>query len=137
MEILKSKFSKKENCIHTRNITVFYDLAPTDDQYKIYSKHLNECSACKKAYNHFAEEMKAIQVFIPKTTMDGDFKQSLDREIHELLVSLNLDVPTKKRNIFWGKVNYLGEELIKSVSSKTMAWGLVAAVISYILLKFN
>lgn len=137
MEILKSKLSRKENCIHTRNITVFYDLAPTDDQYKIYSKHLTECGVCKKAFQHFAEEMKAIQVFIPKANMDSDFKQSFEREIHDLLVNLNLDLPTKKRNIFWSKFNYLGEELIKSFKSKVMLYGLIAAALSYILLKFN
>ncbi len=137
MEILKSKFSKKENCIHTRNITVLYDLAPNDDQYKIYSSHLADCSACKKVFQHFTEEMKAIQVFIPKATMDSDFKQSFEREIHELLVSLNLDLPTKKRNIFWSKFNYIGEEIIKSFKSKIMFWGLFAAAISYFLLKFN
>jgi hypothetical protein len=81
--------------------------------------------------------MKAIQVFIPKTTMDSDFKQSFEREIHDLLVSLNLDLPTKKRNIFWSKVNYAGELLINSFKSKTMLWGLMAAGISYFLLKFN
>jgi len=137
MEILKSKFSKKENCIHTRNITVLYDLAPNDDQYKIYSKHLTECSACKKAYQHFSEEMKAIQVFIPKAAMDSDFKQSFEREIHDLLVNLNLDLPTKKRNLFWSKLNYFGKEFLNSFKSKVMFWGLLAAAISYLLLKFN
>ena len=81
--------------------------------------------------------MKAIQVFIPKATMDSDFKQSFEREIHDLLVSLNLDLPTKKRNMLWYKFNYIGEEIIKSFKSKTMLWGLLAAGISYILLKFN
>jgi len=137
MEILKSINTKKENCIHTRNITMLFDLNPKDDQYQIYQKHLTECNACKKTYNHFAEEMKAIQVFIPKAIMEKDIKESFEREIHEVLVSLDLDIVSKQKNAWWIKFNAIGEQVLKSFWSKTMLWGFVLALVSYILLKFN
>ena len=55
------------------------------------SKHLESCSICSNELAKFKLKVIEAQVYIPKTIMDKDLRQSFEREVVELFRVMNLN----------------------------------------------
>ena len=87
------------------------------------SKHLESCSICSNELAKFKLKVIEAQVYIPKTIMDKDLRQSFEREVVELFRVMNLNErQALKQNVknSFRFIDRMGIEFIKNLASKNM-----------------
>lgn len=140
MEKVDFKHNKFNKCIHTKNIFSLIDLDDEVERAQFFTKHLNECDQCKMSYHFFKEKMFAAKTFIPKPVMDKELKDTFDRELTELLKSLNINDSIVRKKMILNKlstVNIYAEVFIKNAFSKTMFFSYGIAGMLYLLFRFH
>lgn len=140
MEKIDLKSKNFKNCIHTKNIFSLIDLDEDIERAQFLNQHLNECDQCKKSYKYFKEKMFAAATFIPKPHMDRELKDTFDRELSELLKSLNINDSVVRKKMILNKLNtanIYAETIVKLAFSKTMFVSYGVAGILYLLFRFQ
>jgi hypothetical protein len=138
MDTYKNISTQSNYCIHTKNIYSLADLNPIEEQYKFLNSHLKTCRICAEEYHHFQEKCFAAKTFIPKPMMDKELKETFDRELGDMLKSMQLNkkVLQKKRvSHFVQSINDYGEASFKILFSKSMILSFAVALVMFFVLK--
>lgn len=138
MEVHRKVTENHGNCIHKKNICTLYDLNPSDLQYQNLNDHLKNCKVCQREFARYSELNMAAQIYIPKPTMDKEFKETFDRELHDLLKNFGINDKIHRKNAAIKKLssfNNFGELLLKSFFSRAMIFSFGFAGIIFLIMK--
>lgn len=97
---------------------------------------MDTCNVCESAYKKFEQKNLETKVYIPRPQIDSETKAVFEGEVHELFKTFDLNEKAllrKKIKTKIKKMDHLGTDFLKNVTSKNMlktyAFGAVLFVI--------